>query len=102
MASNAMDEKVHSNPFGQSALKGVVMKTQGQLLNIGTWNVRTLYQPGKLGNVIQELNHTKIDIMVIAETRWTDTGTIVKDDYNMMYFGGENHKNGVGIILRNE
>ena len=29
-------------------------------------------------------------------------GKIVKDDYTMIYSGGEDHKNGVGIILRNE
>ena len=74
MASNPMDEKGDSNPFEQSPLEGVVMKTHGKLLNIGTWNFRTLYQPGKLDNLIQELNHMKIDIMGIAETRWTDTG----------------------------
>ena len=76
------------------------MKTQGKLLNIGTWNVRTLYQSGKLDNLIQELNHMKIDIMGIAETRWTDTGKIIKDDYTKIYSGGEDHKNGVGIILK--
>ena len=27
---------------------------------------------------------------------------IVKDDYTMIYSGGGDHKNGVGIILRNE
>ena len=27
---------------------------------------------------------------------------MVKDDYTMIYSGGEDHKNGVGIILRNE
>ena len=70
--------------------------------NIGTWNVRTLYQPGKLDSLIQELNHMKIDIIQIAETRWADTGKIVKDDYARIYSGGEDHKNGVGIILGNE
>ena len=102
VASNAMDEKGDSNPFVQSPLEGVVMKTWGQLLNIGTWNCRTLHKPGKLDNLIQELNHMKINIMGIAETRWTVTGKIVKDDYNMIYSGGEDHKNEVGIILRNE
>ena len=102
VVSNATDEKGDSNPFGQSPLEGVVMKTQGKLLNICTWNVRTLYHPGKLDNLIQELNHMKIDIMRIAETRWTDTGKIVKDDYTMISSGGEDHKNGVGIISRNE
>ena len=40
--------------------------------------------------------------MGIAETRQTDTEKIVKDDYTMMYSGGEDHKNGVGTFLRNE
>ena len=102
VASNAMNEKGGSNPFGWSLLEAIVMKTWGKLLNIGTWNVITLYKPGKLDKLIQELNLMKIDIMGIAQTRWTDTGKIVKDDYTMIYFGGEDHKNGVGINLRNE
>ena len=36
VASNAMDEKGDSNSFEQSPLEGVVMKTRGKLLNIGT------------------------------------------------------------------
>ena len=44
----------------------------------------------------------KMDIIGRAETRWTDTGKIVKDDYTMIYSGGEDHKNAVGIIFRNE
>ena len=32
VASNAMDEKGDSNPFGQSPLEGVVMKTWGKAL----------------------------------------------------------------------
>ena len=95
VASNAMDEKGDSNPFGPSPLEGVVMKTWEKLLNIGTWNVRTLYQPEKLDNLTQELNHMKIDIMGIAETKSTETGIVVKDDYTMIYSGGEDHKNGV-------
>ena len=102
MASNAMDEKGDSNPFGWPPLEGVEMKTWRKLLNVTTWNARTLYQPGKLDNLIQELNHMKIDIMGIVEARWTDIRKIVKDDYTMIYSGGEDHKNGVGMMLRNE
>ena len=78
VASNATGEKGDSNPFGWATLEGVVMKTQGELLNIGTWNVRTLYQPAKLDNLIQELNHMKIDVIGMAGTRWTDTEKIVE------------------------
>ena len=34
VASNAVDEKSDSNPFGQSTLESVVMKTQGKFLNV--------------------------------------------------------------------
>ena len=33
VASNVMDEKGDSNPFEQSPLEGVVMKTQGEAPN---------------------------------------------------------------------
>lgn len=39
--------------------------------NIGTWNVRTLNQEGKLENLIKEMSRLKIDILGVAETHWT-------------------------------
>ena len=45
-----MDQKGDSNPFEWSPLEGVAKTTWGKLLHIGTWNVRTLYKPGKLDN----------------------------------------------------
>ena len=67
-----MDEEGNSNHSSSLLWKMLYWKLRGKLLNIGTWNVRTLYLPG------------------------------MKDDYTMIYSGGEDHKNGVGIILRNE
>ena len=32
------------------------------MLQIATWNIRTLFQKGKLANVKQEMNHLRIDI----------------------------------------
>ena len=80
---------------------GVVLKTRGRCLKIGTWNVRTLYRPGKLDNLIQEMENINLDILDIAETRWTDSGKIIKDNHTMIYSGGKEHKKGVGIIKRN-
>jgi len=51
-----------------------VLKTRGRTLSIATWNVRTLYQPGKIDNVIQEMAEMKIDILGLAEKRWTNSG----------------------------
>ena len=38
-------------------------------INIATWNVNTLYQPGKLNNVKQEARKFDIDILGVFETR---------------------------------
>ena len=43
---------------------------------IACWNVRTLYQKGKLDNVVQEMDRMKINNLGIAETRWQGTNSI--------------------------
>ena len=39
------------------------------VMRIGTWNVRTMYQKGKLDNTIQEMKEMKLDILGISEMR---------------------------------
>ena len=73
---------------------------RGQPLKIVTWNVRTLYQAGKLDNCLQEMSRLNIDILGVAETRWTDAGAVDKENYVMYFSGGNKHVNGVGIIIR--
>ena len=48
---------------------------------IGTWNVRTLLQPGKLASVTKEMERVQIDILGLAETRWRNSGTKQYGDY---------------------
>ena len=45
-------------------------------LKIGTWNVRTLNQFGKIENLKQEAEHLDIDILGISETRYKEEGTV--------------------------
>ena len=46
------------------------------MLKIATWNVRTLYQKGKLANVQQEMDRLQIDVLGLCESRWTVGGKI--------------------------
>ena len=48
-------------------------------LRFGTWNVRTLYQAGKLANVKLEMERLNINMLGLCETRWTDTGCFDMD-----------------------
>ena len=98
-ANRAANDDGHPNPTGRRLFDNAVLKTRGEILNIGTWNVRTLYRSGKLDNAVQEMNRMSIDILGLSEVRWTENGIIAKDKYTMIYSGGDEHKNGVGIIL---
>ena len=65
----------------------------------GTWNVRTLMQPGKLDNIKREMERMEISLLEISECRWKGAGTIQSDKYRIIYSGGTTHERGVGIII---
>ena len=81
---NLHDDEENSNSQGRLTSDGIVLKTRGRCLKIGAWNVRTLYQPGKLDNPIQEMESINLDILGLAEIRWTDSGKIIKDSHTMI------------------
>lgn len=56
---------------------------------IATWNVRTLFEPGKLANACRELKMLKLDILEISETRWPESRTI-KAMGKLFYYSGYN------------
>ena len=88
MASRSADDENDSNPTGRSSSESAFLKTRGRCLKIGTWNVRTLYQPGKFENLIQEMQNMNLDILRIAETHWTGEGNTVQENHTMIYSGG--------------
>ena len=67
-------------------------------IKISTWNVRSLYQKGKLENVKLEMERLKMKILGVNETRWARSGSFRTEDYTMYYSGGEKHVRGVGIL----
>ena len=94
--SKSVDDEHISNPKGRMSSDSAVLKTRNRPLKIGTWNVRTLYQAGKLDNAIYEMNKMKLDILGIA-----DNGKIRRDTHTVIYSGGQEHKYGVGIMMKN-
>lgn len=73
-------------------------------MRIGTWNVQSMYQPGKTHNVIQEMNRLKINILGVSETRWLNTGQLQTNN-SIIYYSGNNdnqHRHGVAIIVDKE
>ena len=54
---------------------------------IGNWNVRTMFETGKAGQVVREMERYKLDIRGISECRWRGSG----DE--------ETHQGGVAIMM---
>ena len=42
-----------------------------------------------------------LDILGIPETHWTEEGKIIQENHTTIYSGGENHRNRVGIVMKN-
>ena len=70
---------------------------------MGSWNVRTLYQTGKLAQVRKEMERCKLEILGISEARWTSFGKTAKHKYRLYYSGHKEtdapHTLGVGIMM---
>ena len=60
-----------------------------QKLNVGTWNVRTMNEKGKLENIKQEMKTLKINVLGLSEVRWKGVGDFVSDDFRIIYSGGK-------------
>ena len=45
-----------------------------ETIHIGCWNVRTLYQTGKLAQTVKEMHKYQLQMLAVQETRWTGSG----------------------------
>jgi hypothetical protein len=75
-----------------------------EVTEIGIWNVRTLYEKGKIQQLESEMIDYKLDIPGVSEVRWNQFGDINIAGGGKFIFsgrGGENddHKEGVGILI---
>ncbi|CAF1561697.1 unnamed protein product [Adineta ricciae] len=66
---------------------------------IGTWNVRTMFQKGKLENVKKEMKRLQLNVLGLSEVRWTGAASFATGDYTLVYSGGDQHERGVGMLL---
>lgn len=67
---------------------------------IGTWNVNTLHQPGKLDNLKRETENIGVDLSGVSEVRYMAAGMLKDGKWKFFYSGGDNHQYGVGILVR--
>src|SRR3989442_10806014 len=77
-------------------------------LGIGTWNVRSLNETGRLKDrfeeVKSEMKRCGLNVLRVSVVRWKgqDDFVIEEDGVRMIYSGGEESQRGVGIFLDEE
>ena len=78
---------------------------KGTVFQIGTWNVRTLNEDGKLELLLEEGGRLHLDILGISETKWKGEGSFQPDRETKILFSGKSSgkkESGVVVILREE
>jgi exonuclease III len=78
----------------------IKQKTQKehQSFRIGTWNVRTLNQGGKLEN-LKEMQKNAVSVLGVSEVQWKGQGEIRSGDYTVYYSGGDSAERGIAIVV---
>ena len=79
------------------------LNTAKTRMKIGFWNVRTMYDTGKLAQVTTEMQRYDLHILGVSESRWTGSGKITTaTGETVLYSGREDglHYDGVAIILK--
>ena len=71
---------------------------------IGSWNVRTLYETGRIQQLVIEMDKYKLDVMCVSETRWINCGKMkLNSGHHIVYSGNKgdaaHHTRGVGVVM---
>ena len=87
--------------LGYSGPSTSEIPTEDQLsdvVTVGTWNVRTLLQAGKLELLQRELDRLRYDVVGLAEVRWPESGQMAQGRF--LYTGEQNGgEKGVAFFL---
>ena len=100
--NEAVEPKPESGSFMVDAAEGPGKMKHLQLrnvLNVATWNVRTLCQSGKLALLENELKYYKVSICGLAEVRWTGQGHFITNNGNMLIYAGKDSAHSAGVAV---
>ena len=104
---NSAGNRIQMTDSGQSRKEAAVMTTGAVSAKtttlIGFWNVQTMYEQGRLAQVIAEMKRYKLDILGVSESRWTKSARMkTTTGETVLYSGREDdlHHEGVAIIMK--
>ena len=93
--------RVAAKPAWKLKLSMADLLTPKYKILVGSWNVRTLYQAGKLQQVLREMINYKVEILRVSEAIWTDSGRRILTSGHTIFYSGRTdnlHRGGVAVI----
>eukprot|EP00057_Strongylocentrotus_purpuratus_P005406 XP_003730910.1 PREDICTED: craniofacial development protein 2-like [Strongylocentrotus purpuratus] len=102
------DDASSPNPVGRDHVDNpkekTALLTAKKLIGIGTWNVRTLNQDGKLDILLNQLEKFKWEVIGVSETsHWKESGDFTEGGYKVLCASEEDvHRRGVALILNKQ
>ena len=74
---------------------------KGWGFRVGTWNIDSL--TGRVGELVEALTDTEVDVGCIQETRWRGSGCrffgAQGKRYKLFWMGGKDRSDGVGMFV---
>ena len=94
----------HQDNNEKLATEEYKIKTRRNETYIGTWNVRTLLEDGKLEELTHELDRYRWNVLGLSEVRKRGVNEIqTKEGHKLYYIGNDKkHVNGVGFVIHSE
>jgi nitrogen regulatory protein PII len=92
----SLEETPHSRSYSEDYKQ---KQKEHHSFKIGTSNVRTLNQGGKLKNLKKEVQKNAVSVLGVTEVQWKGQGEIRSGDYTMYYSGDDRAERGVAIVV---
>jgi exonuclease III len=89
------DKKPSSMPWNDGPRNG---KWSNEIL-MGTWNVQTMLQLGRMIEIAQEIMNFNLALVALQEIRWQGQGRIDKSKYTLIYSGPSNKTGPLGTAF---
>ena len=102
IATETDTEKKHANGARGETSQARWRTFSRQNIKYGWAHVRTLYQAGKLQQVLREMTNYKVEILCVSEARWTDSGRRILASGHTIFYSGRTdnlHRGGVAVIV---
>ena len=90
---------VNSSPIGSpgGTVANKFMKASAKNMKIGTWNARSVFAPGRLDNIVNEMSRLNVDILGVSDVRWPGSGRCATSNGTFYYSGNNEPRHLYGV-----